>query len=197
VFLTIFFFTLLISPLSIFANTDPFKKITVTSRTATFQKENKNSQLFRLRYHDNVDVTFADQTKITADELDILVEAKNLKGQDSGSTNSDPVAGSGVKSVLFKKNVCLKRINQTVWADEIKLFVQDKTCKILGNVKIEQKKKSKKDIPVTTECEEAFLKWDAQEVTLRGSSSKPVSTTIELAGLLNVRKKKKLVGKKT
>ncbi|MCK4517352.1 hypothetical protein KAT92_01120 [Candidatus Babeliales bacterium] len=189
-FLTIFFLTFLISPLSVFANTDPFKKITVMSKSAILQKENKDSQLFRLRYKDNVSVTFADQTEITSDELDILVEAKNLKGQDKVKASSDPVAGSGVKQVLFKKNVCLKRINQTVWADEIKLFVQDKTCKILGNVKIEQKKASKKDIPVTTECEEAFLKWDAQEVTLRGSSSKPVSTTIELAGLLNVRKKK-------
>ena len=189
-FLTIFFLILLTSPISIFANTDPFKKITVTSKSATFQKENKNSQLFRLSYKDNVNVTFADQTKITADELDILVEAKNIHDQDQKNTSSGRGASSGVKQVLFKKNVCLKRVNQTVWADEIKLFVQDKTCKILGNVKIEQKKKSKKDIPVTTECEEAFLKWDAQEVTLRGSSSKPVSTTIELVGLLNGRKKR-------
>lgn len=186
-------------------NIDPFSKITVTSQNAIFEREKKGSSLFRLMYSENVNVVFADSSTVSSDTLEIFMNSE--KEKDSTS--------SQLKKVIFKKNVVLTRKNHNIYADNIELAIEKKICKLSGNVKIRQIKQREKDIPFMTECEEALLKWEDEQVTLVGNKQQPVCTTIEVGERLQrperlrkkleekeknkqnkVRKRKKFVRKK-
>lgn len=165
------FFIFFFSPLSPSTN-DPFKKITVTSQNATFQKDKKNKSTIYLQYSDKVHVKFADSSTVSSDKLEIFVE----KGD--------------AKKIVFKNNVRMNRNNQKVRADLVEVLVGEKRCDLRGNVRVEQVKKKENDVPIVTECAHARLKWEDEEVELVGSDKSPVSTTIQLGGRLRVLQKK-------
>lgn len=166
---------------------DPFSKITVTSGQAVFKKQKEKKKLaggtcFSLQYDTNVCVTFADETKITADHLQILVRVSDKKTKEEKKEKKEK--SEEVERVLFTDNVCMKQNNRSVIADKVTLLVSEKTCLLRGNVTIEQTKENEKDIPMKTVCQQAKLNWDSDEVALEGSAKKPVSTTIALGGAL-------------
>lgn len=152
---------------------DPFSKITVKSCSATFQKKKDATGIFCLKYKKNVHVTFADDTTISSDFLDVFVKNKKMK-------KLDEKAKPELDRVVFKDNVKVNRKNQKVQADKVEVFVEKKLCKLEGNVKVEQFKQDKKDIPIVAECEKAYIHWEDDEITLEGDDENPVSTTIEL-----------------
>ena len=88
-----------------------------------FQKERSDKKNIRLRYKDAVRVTFADQTTVSSDLLDVFVEA-----------------GKEAKRVVFTGRVAMNRQNQKVFADEAEIFVPEKRCELRGHVKVEQVK---------------------------------------------------------
>lgn len=150
---------------------DPFSKITITSQSAFFGKAGPS--LFNVQYKKDVLVTLADSSTIKSD----LLEA-SFRGKEA------------LEKIVFKNNVFVTREHRKISADYVELIIEEKMCKLKGHVKIEQKK-TDKDVPLITECEEALVKWESDELTLVGSESSPVNTTIELGGKL------RLFGKKT
>ena len=77
-------FVFLFFPCFGYTHIDPFSKITVTSKRATFQKDKKDSSLFYLQYNGDVFVTFADKTTVSVQALEVFVEAKNLQDSING-----------------------------------------------------------------------------------------------------------------
>ena len=71
------------------------------------------------------------------------------------------------------------------------MFVEGNYCKLVGNVKVEQTKKKAKDFPVLVESQAAFLNFKTEKITFLGTTTKPVSTIIELEGNPLLEKKSK------
>ena len=76
-------------------------------------------------------------------------------------------------------------------------MVPSNTCMLRGHVKIEQKKQTEKDIPVITQCEQAQVSWNDDEIILSGTETKPVETTIKLRGKLRLFTSKDVTPKTT
>jgi lipopolysaccharide export system protein LptA len=143
------------------SKTDPFSKITVESKTAVLRKDSLDKSRFHLKYDGDVTVVFADNTKLTADSLDVFLSSKP----------------SGLEKAIFTKNVFLKRSDQEVRADRAEILFAEKICKLIGNVRIKQIEDKKKIDAVC--CRAKFL-WEEDEITLLGDSKNRVSTTIKL-----------------
>lgn len=169
---------------------DPLSKITVKSQSAIFQKDKKNPELVYLKYKERVVVNFADGTTIKSENLKIFLRTKNLKNLKNGSR-------SEVEKIIFEKNVKINRKTQKIEANNVEIVIPERTCKLVGNVKVEQIKQEKKsNIPITAECQRANLNWDDDEIVLFGNEEKPVITTIELDGKVKFFRKKDLQDKK-
>jgi lipopolysaccharide export system protein LptA len=145
-----------------------FSKITVTSQTALFKKDKKNSSIVHLKYSKNVHVTLDDGSTVDTDNLDVFVNTKT----------------NGIEKIIFSDKVFVRRGNKKLWADRAELLVVEKLCKLNGHVRVEQLRDEKNDIPVTTECEQAIISWESDEIELSGSAMEPVSTIIKLEGRL-------------
>lgn len=178
IFLLICFF--LVGTVS--GDVNPFSKIQVKSQSAVF-KRCKDSDLFCLQYKTNVHVTFADNTTMTAQSLRVFVKTKHFKKLEDSSE-------SHVEKVVLQDCVKVNRKNQTVSADKVEILMANKRCYLEGNITVVQRKDGQKGIPVTAKCQKATLHWDDEELTLSGSAHKPVCTTIELHGNVNLWKKK-------
>ena len=147
------------------AESDPFSKIKVASKRAVFKRDKNKKKVACMRYLNDVKVEFADGTIIKADFLELFLKTDK----------------KNVERVLFKKGVCMNRVNQTIHADEIEVEVDAKTCDLRGNVEFNQVKNKDGDIPLTTKCEHAKLRWDCDEIELVGSDVHPVCTKIDLS----------------
>jgi len=155
---------------------NPFDLVTIKSKNASVEKSSDDKNIWKLKYQNNVSVLFSDSSTVSSDSLEVI---------SSG-------IGSDVKKVIFKDNVHLTRLNQKIDADEVEFFVQEKVCKMFGNVKVEQTKQKEKDVPVTTCCNEAQLNWETGEVNLIGNDDAPVITQISLENRVKTPKKKKI-----
>ncbi len=185
------------------ASVDPISKITITSNKATCQKDKNEPNTFVFNYLDNVLVTFADESKIKAETLEILLDTTTIKSQldsNTGNTTSSTITPttsptqndlSQFKKITFKNNVHISRINRTVDADRAELYLSEKVCKLFGNIKIKQLKENPKDLPIITQCQKAILDIQTEQITFLGDNQHPVSTTIELAGHPGLLKKVK------
>ena len=199
---------------NIFLGVDPFSKITITSQKAVCKKNQHEPKVFTFTYMQNVDVTFSDGSKINAEELEIELDATKItKKLDSKLTNTnenentlsrkeeskenrsiDKTSKDDLKQfrkIIFKKNVCVQNTNRSVRSDLAEIFLQEKKCKLSGNVKIEQTKNNPKDLPILTQCDEALLDMQNEEITFLGTSTEPVNTVITIAGRPGILKKVK------
>jgi lipopolysaccharide assembly outer membrane protein LptD (OstA) len=182
---TLFLFQVFVAVLgSAHGRPEPFSKIVITSDAATFSKEKHNKTQFYLQYKNNVSVTFADGTIITAQLLDAFLDKSLIKEK---KTNQH----EGIKKIIFKKNVFIKREKQSIRADEAEIIVPEKLCKLRGNIKIEDLGDKDKKIPFHTSCDRAQFAWDSEEIKLFGNADEPVSTIIKLEGRLKKRTMKK------
>ncbi|MCK4650610.1 hypothetical protein KAT08_00385 [Candidatus Babeliales bacterium] len=190
----------------IFCNTDAFSKIVITSNKAICQKDKSRENIFTFSYLENVFVKFANKSTIQSDELEIELDTTQIKEKLAyKQTNinqakqakkvitqkTTPKDLSQFKKITFKNNVVAKQKNRIVHAEKAELFLSEKICKLLGNVKINQTKEKPKDLPVYTECNQVILNLATEQVTFLGSSKNPVSTTIKLEGHPSFTKKPK------
>ena len=178
-----------------FCATNPLEKITITSNRATCQKDIPTKNMIQFDYIENVLVTFADDSIIKSDNLEILIDTQKAKEKlDTNLTNTNEQKEnklSQFKKITFKDNVYIKRENRTINTDKAELYLDEKLCKLFGNIKIVQNKEKPKDLPIVTECNQAILNMQTEQITFLGDSRKPVSTTIELAGHPGLMKKVK------
>lgn len=176
------------------ASIDPFSKIVITSDKAC-GKSVKNTQAgkhvehFIVDYTTNVRVTFADNSTVTSDKLTAVFEGapKGLKKE----------ALRGFKKITFLNNVRITHGIRTATADKADLILGEKKCLLEGNVKIRQTKQKQSDIPISIDSQKAEFCFDDKQISLIGSSSCPVSTTIVLEGHPSVMYKKDLKKKKS
>ena len=169
-----------VSPLR--GSVHPFSKITITSQSATCQKDANETSLMRLTYKENVRVTFADESTVTSDSL-LLIANKNVVSDKKDFS-------SHVKTIEFDSNVYVKRPLETVHADHAQIIIPENKCVLTGNVVVMHNKKNDEDVPVTAKSEQAVIDWQTGDVELKGSSQKPVSTTIDLTSKMKILQEK-------
>ena len=186
-----------------YGDIDPLSKIVITSNKAVCQKDKNRINLFVFTYIENVNVSFADGSKIRSGELQIELDTSKIKNEmQNNITNTNeqqppqltPTTKNNLsqfKKITFKNNVFITQENRTIQADKAELYLSDKKCKLLGNVRIKQIKKHAKDLPITTNCNKALLDMQTEQVTLLGDMQAPVNTTITLAGHPGLLKKVK------
>jgi lipopolysaccharide export system protein LptA len=162
------------------ADSNPFSHITITSEKATGHRNHSNKNKMTIVYETNVQITLADETKISAEVLsiDLLLEKKESKQ-------------SPIEKVILKKNVLLKKENKVIRADEAQIIIPDSQCTFHGNVSIIQNKMNEKDVPFKTMCSQASFNWNDETIALEGSKSAPVLTTLELPKQKKSPKKKR------
>ena len=101
------------------------------------------------------------------------------------------------KKITFKNNVCITNAHRKATADNAELFIENKKCILLGNVKIRQTKQKLSDIPVSIDSQRAEFSFDDKQISFSGSTKNPVSTTIVLDGHPAMAYKKDLNKKKS
>ncbi|MFA5074511.1 MAG: hypothetical protein WC436_00190 [Candidatus Babeliales bacterium] len=180
---------------------DPLSKITITSNKATCCKDKKDKSSFIFKYVEDVNITFADNSKIKSKELEIVIDYKMPENsvdknkkivQDKQNTKTDnSKKQSQIKKIIFNYGINLVSKNKIVNADSAEIYPETKICKLFGNVKIEQKKESPKDLPIITNCKQALLNLQSEELILQGNADNPVNTVLQIEGKQGLLKKPK------
>lgn len=173
-------------------NTDPLSKIVITSTNATCVKNPEQTGSFVFTYQDNVHVTFADQSTVTADSLEIVFDGKHKDSTELANILPQKKSSlSNFKHITFKNNVCFTSAQRRATANKANFYLQDQRCILEGNVKIWQAKTSPKDVPIAIDSQKAELQLATGQLKLLGTIQKPVSTTIVLEGHPALQKKVK------
>lgn len=170
---------------------DPLSKITIKSSRATCSKNKTDPKDIVLKYLDDVQVEFADHSTVTSQELEVicnlsktptkvLPEKNGAKSLPQKSSEKSSKALSNFKKITFSKNVVINKDEFKATADYADILVDQRLCSLRGNVQIEHKKKSPKDVPVHVKSDAATIRLDSQQILLAGSSKNPVSTVIDL-----------------
>lgn len=168
------------------AKVDPLSKITITSKRAIGKKDKSSKSAFIFSYLDDVKTVFADGSTITAQQLDINLDRDGIATQEVVSSLTKEVRHdklSQFKKIAYSKNVVINRDNQKIIADRAELDPQKRCCLLEGNVKVIQKKSSASDVPLHLSSNKAILSLETGSVSFVGSSSNPVSTVIDIAGM--------------
>jgi len=173
------------------------EKIIITSTRALCKKDAKNPGLVIFQYLEDVRVKMFQDSLITADCLDIIFNEKEISKDDETKQNKPSL--NSFKQIIFKNNVCVRHKHRKVFADTAHVYPAAQKCILEGNVRIEQTKKSKKDVPVVIKSSKAEIDFAADIVNFLGTPKKPVYTVINLEGqrLVMGKKKKKHDKEKT
>ncbi len=155
---------------------DPLSKIVVTSTDALCTKNSGKLGLYTFQYRNNVHVTFADQSTITADFLEIVLDTKKA---DTHKSMQAPDLNN-FKQITLTGNVRITSTHRKASADTARVFLTDQRVVLEGNVKIWQTKQKAHDIPVVIESSKAELSLRSGQAHLLGNAVTPVSTTIVL-----------------
>ncbi len=143
-------------------------RIVITSSRATCVRCSQEKKQYSVTYHDNVVVTFADGTKATSDQLEVIIDPTAL-------------AKERIKTVQLSHNVVVTSAAHTARASTAIFDLVTQRCRLDGDVQIAQKSVNPKDIPVTITCSSASIDLATQQLELTGSVGQPVTTTITLA----------------
>jgi lipopolysaccharide export system protein LptA len=173
-----------------------FSKIVITSDGAICKKDPQVANMYVFEYLKNVTVTFADQSRVTADTLIIVFDSKDMQGDStsscrSGAPTKEPSTMDRFRNITFKGNVHVTSVQRQATADEARFDLKTQQCILDGHVKIWQQKVAPSDIPVVIESSKAELNLVTNQVQLLGSAEKPVQTTITLEGHPALAPKKK------
>jgi len=155
---------------------DPLSKIVVTSTDAICTKSPGKSGQYTFQYRNNVHVTFADQSTITADFLEIVLDTKKANARQSIQAPDL----NNFKQITLTGNVRITSTHRQASADTARVFLTDQRVILEGNVKILQSKQKVHDIPVVIESSKAELSLRSGQAHLLGNAVTPVSTTIVL-----------------
>lgn len=161
---------------------DPLAKIEIKSNRAFTTPLKKEPGMYLVKYDENVRVDLADKTHIDAESLEVIVSRKAMPKTEASDTKEQKKAtiDEQVKSVVFKGNVKINRLNHLVKADRAELILAKKQCAAIGNVHIAQKRLGQNDIPVMIDSEKAILDLTSEKLLLVGTAKAPVSTVFQL-----------------
>lgn len=162
---------------------DPFSEIKITSNRAVCQKDKNNKSLFDFTYIDDVLVIFADGSSANAEKMSIKINTNKVnksKIKSNTVNNKSPNNLNNIKKITLSKNIFFKNENRKIKADKAKIYPETKICKLYGNIRIEQTKQNKKDIPIITECQNATLNLVTKKISFLGNKNNPIRTIIKL-----------------
>jgi len=186
----VFLFPVFFLPIFLVAHSeDPFSEITVSSDKALFKRVEAHPETYRLEYDGDVSVSLADGTIVTSKNLKVFV--KTGGHGPSRAVHEDNFLGSEpeVEQVVFLENVEISRKNQKILADRIEIVVPEKCCYAKGHVKIMQESEGEVEVPLQAECAYAQIRWEDDEIFLRGDKNRPVCTRLILGKKINLIKK--------
>jgi len=185
---------------NITAGLDPFSKITIESKQATAFKDPANPKVWVLHYDNNVHVSFADNSTITADHLEVAFNVTRDKKQKKREAQSGtfsavkPTADlETIKHIIFRNNVTIASDNRHATAQKATLSLAQKTCNLEGDVVIWQDKKEAKDIPFSVKSDSAQFDFTKDAISFSG---RPVSSSFDLSSTFSKKKKSKKNGNK-
>lgn len=170
-------------------------KIIITSNRASCKKDPHNPNLLIFQYLDNVRVKMFRGSTITADTLEVAFNAKevvktnNVPATNKKNPETETPTLNNFKHIIFKQHVCVHHKNRKLFADTAYVYPSTKKCMLDGNVKIEQTKKTKKDVPVIIQSSRADIDFFTDAISFSGSEKKPVRTVISLEGKQLFKKK--------
>lgn len=182
----ILIFSLVCMPL-FFAAQEMLDNIVITSERAKIKQGDDKDKTTSIAYEDNVVVKIGAEGKIMSQKLEVIM-AKKASSNEKVPENALPI---DFKQVLLTGGVRLEYTNRSAQADRAELYPLSKECKLIGNVKLEQKKETDNDIPIISTCDEAIVKLDSKEVIFQSTLPSLVSTTITLSGYSRLTKKVK------
>lgn len=160
---------------------NPLSKITVKSGRATLHKSMADVTEMILTYQDNVRVTLADKSQISAQHLEIAGDKSLLSTSTISKSSTVSSQKAPLNSITFSDKVVMVRDNRTVSADRAVISPATQECRMVGNVVIEQTKKSEHDIPLVTQGQELVVNLKTGSLSVEGSKDHPVTTVIEFA----------------
>ncbi len=172
---------------------NPLSKISITSDRATCSKQSPLTDEFSFKYIGNVQVELSDNTKVTAQELDIICKIKSLSkskkkdisnnsGQKNNTNHTNKKSSSSIKKITLTGSVTIKKDDLFATSSRAEIFVPSKYCRLHENVCIEHKKQGSQDLPpMVVRGNIATINLDSKAISLEGSSKKPVSTIIDLS----------------
>jgi lipopolysaccharide assembly outer membrane protein LptD (OstA) len=178
------------------AHVHPLSKIIITSTKAQCKKQQETKDSYQLTYSDNVHVTLADETVITAAALAIDVSMN----RSVINTKKTSFSADNLKKILFSSDVRVVQGGRSARADRVEIIAPSRRCIMDGNVFIKQEQKAPTDVPLTITCSHAEMDLDSGEIAFEGSASAPVATTLVLENhpaLKKMKKQKKNHGKNT
>lgn len=182
------------------AGLDPFSKITIESKQATAFKDPANPKEWVLHYDNNVHVSFADNSTITADHLEIIFNVacdKKQKKELTSTGSFSPIKPTAnletIKHIIFRNNISITSDNRHATAQKATLYLSQKTCNLEDNVVIWQDKKEAKDIPFSVKSDSAQFDFTKDAISFSG---RPVSSSFDLSSTISKKKKSKKNGNK-
>lgn len=146
--------------------------IVITSSTALCKKNNNEMVI---TYKDNVSVAIPQKGTITAQTLEIVLNAPSFSKKEMSMNDC--------KSIQLCGNVELLHENNKARADSVDLFLENNECILKGNVQLEQKENPATPIPLKTECQQAKINLASWSISLEGNSDLPVKTVLSLTPL--------------
>jgi lipopolysaccharide export system protein LptA len=153
------------------AKFDKISNVEIKSKKVIFEKDPDSNKRI-LKYIGDVDVKMSDSSTARSDSMQVLID--DLDFTDTESTNSK----TNIKEILFSGGVFFNRQTQSVWADEIKIFVNEKNCTACGNVKILKNKPS--GGKMTSNGSKARLNLDTEEIEFSSDGDERVLTTFDI-----------------
>jgi hypothetical protein len=168
-----------------------FDSITISAPRATITQGQGKDKSISIAYHDNVLVKLGDQGEITSNKLEVIVEKKTTGSGSQVAADAPGGLPFDFKKVLFTGGIKLEHENRSACADRAELYPLEQRCKLIGNVRLEQKKESALDIPIISTCDEALVDLVTKEILFQSNLPTLVSTTITLSGYSRLTKKKK------
>ena len=180
---------MILVPSSLMMAVAPLSHVTVMSNKMICSPTGNKDKDYTIVYTDNVRVTLADASVITAKKLEIIMKQAIVAGvvkktainQERTSSVTKGEASSPYKEIIFEGNVHIKRREHTVTADKAEFIVAKQACKVDGNVKIVQgRKQAGNSTPIVVESQRAYLDLTSEKLVLLGNEQHPVSTVLVL-----------------
>ena len=176
---------LLIINITSYLGASPFSKIIITSKEAECSPVSGKKDYYRFIYRGNVSVVLADESKITAQEMVVLIhQGKQAHTSPAVAVKKQKmVLPSAIKKISLEGGVCLDSEYDRVKARRAEVLSSENLCILRDNVSVVHKKQKRNDVPVTLSGSTARFNFVTKKLMFAGNKSKPVTTVIDLADM--------------
>lgn len=162
--------------------TDPFSRIEVVSDSALCKPASGLKNIVHLTYRDNVRVSLADGSTITATTMfvELATQTLNKSSQRTNEAGSLPKNAQQIKKITFSGPVRIEKDDTVCQAKTASIIVARKICFLKGGVVITKHKKGVDTAEFETKSNAASFNMETKEINLVGCRQQPVHTTLDM-----------------